>query len=139
MSRLPVSERELLPARSDSFWDSVKRKLAPLDSDDLVAAAVRRTHLDDFGDPPCGDALRVLVNACDTEAGLNLFGRLAARQHLLDLLETRLKLVDYFTGGGHRRSANSRSTDRSLLPACRGAVPPSFTACWRKIGATASR
>jgi hypothetical protein len=96
MSLLPTSERELPPARSDSFWDSVKRKLAPLDPYDLIAAAVRRTHLDDFGDPPCGDALRILVNACNTEAGLNLFGRLAAGQHLLDLLETRLKLVDYW-------------------------------------------
>jgi len=79
-----------------AFWSSVKCKLSPLDFDDLIATAIRRTRLKDFGDPPYDDALRVLINACNGEANLSLFGQFVARQHLLDLLETRLRLVSYW-------------------------------------------
>jgi hypothetical protein len=77
-------------------WNSVKRKLAPLDAGDLMEAATRRTRLKDFGDFPCGEPLRILVDACNAEAMLNLFGQISARQHLLDLLETRLRLINYW-------------------------------------------
>ncbi len=63
-----------------------------LDTKDLLLTAVRQTGLEEFGDPPCEEALRVLTDSCDSEASLNLFGRIAARQHILDLLRTRLKL-----------------------------------------------
>ncbi len=76
--------------------DSVKQRLAPLDADDLLGAAIRRTGHADFDDPQCREALRVLVDACNAEADLNLFGQIAARQHLLGILETRLRLNKYW-------------------------------------------
>jgi hypothetical protein len=77
-----------------SFWKHVRQKLAPLDHEDLLSKAERRTGLSDFGYPPCEEALRVLVSSCNTEANLNMFGQIAARHHLLELLETRLRLAD---------------------------------------------
>jgi hypothetical protein len=82
------------PAVGTSFWKHVRQRLAPLDHDDLVGTAKRRTGLSDFGDPPCEEALRVLVSACNTEANLNMFGQFAARHHFLELLETRLRLAN---------------------------------------------
>lgn len=96
MRRLFAHEHELPRGRPNSLWDSLKCKFVTLDVDNLIDTAMRRTCLEDFGDPPCKSALQVLVDACNNEAGLNLFGRFAARQHLLDLLETRLRLVDYW-------------------------------------------
>lgn len=84
------------PIAVPSFWDRVKRRLAPLDLADLLATARRRTGLDEPVDPACEQALRILVNACNAEANLSLFGQIAARQHLLDLLATRLQLLDYW-------------------------------------------
>lgn len=40
-----------------AFWSSAKRKLASFDFDDLIAIAIRQTHLKDFGDPPYENAL----------------------------------------------------------------------------------
>lgn len=79
-----------------THWDRIKKRLLPLIPDDLLAAAMRRTGLEDFGDPPYREALHILADACNTEAGLSLFGQLSARQHLLDLLETRLRLVSHW-------------------------------------------
>jgi len=76
-----------------SLWRHIKQRLAPLDHDDLVRTAKRRTGLSDFGEPPYQEALRVLVSSCNAEANLNMFGQFAARQHFLELLETRLRLV----------------------------------------------
>jgi len=76
-----------------SLWRHIKQRLAPLDHDDLVKTAKRRTGLSDFGNPPYEESLRVLVSSCNTEANLNMFGQFAARQHFLELLETRLRLV----------------------------------------------
>jgi hypothetical protein len=42
------------------------------------------------------ESLQVLIESCNEEAGFSLIGKLAARQHLLDLLETRFRLFDYW-------------------------------------------
>jgi hypothetical protein len=77
-------------------WGRIRHRIADLDPEGLLSASVRQTGLDDFGDPPCEEALRVLVDSCDREADLNLFGHFAARQHLLDLLTTRLRLRNFW-------------------------------------------
>ena len=41
-------------------------------------------------------SLWVLVDSCNVEAGLSLIGRLATRQHLVELLAARLGLIDYW-------------------------------------------
>jgi hypothetical protein len=96
MRHLPDKESDPLSRQPTVFWDRVKRRLALLDFDNLLTTAKRRTGFEDFGDPPCEESLQVLIDACNAEAGLSLFGQFAARQHLLDLLETRLKLVSYW-------------------------------------------
>lgn len=63
----------------------------------LLDAATKRTGLDDFGDDSFREGLRVLTASLDAEARLTTIGRLAARQRLTGLLETRLRLVDYRT------------------------------------------
>ncbi len=78
------------------FFKHAKGSLVPLDIDKLLTRVIRRTGLTDFGEPAHSDALRNLVRACNDEANLSLFGRLAARHHLLDLLETRLRLAKYW-------------------------------------------
>jgi hypothetical protein len=87
------SEKSERTVVSSSLWRRIKQRLAPLDHEDIIATVKKRTGLSDFGDPPCEEALQILVSSCNTEANLNLFGQFAAHEHFLELLETRLKLV----------------------------------------------
>ena len=96
------------PVANSFFWRRIKQRLAPLDHDNLVGTAKRRTGLSDFGDPLCEEALRVLVSACNTEANLNMFGQFAARQHFLELLETRLSLVSQWQAAPAMREESIR-------------------------------
>ncbi len=81
---------------SSPLLDNIKRSLIPLDSDKLLSAATLGTGLTSVRDEQCEESLKVLVDACNSEAGLSLIGRIAARQHLLELLETRFRLVDHW-------------------------------------------
>ena len=90
----------LEPRGFDSFgagWkalsDGLSRRLWSLQSEALCAEAKRRTGLEDFGDPPVEPALSILVNSLELQADLHPLGRFLMRVHLLDLLETRLRLV----------------------------------------------
>jgi hypothetical protein len=92
----PVTACEPAKSRtgvSSSLWRSIKQRLASLDREDIITTAKKRTGLSDFGDPPCEEALQVLVSSCNSEANLNLFGQFAAHEHFLELMETRLRLV----------------------------------------------
>jgi hypothetical protein len=66
--------------------------LCLLESEALCTQARRRTGLKDFGDPPVEPGLSILVNSLEREADLHPVGRFLMRVHLLDLLETRLRL-----------------------------------------------
>ena len=77
-----------------TFGDAVSRRLWPLQSEALCAAARQRTGLEDFGDPPLEPALSVLVKSLEEEADLHPLGRFLMRAHLRGLLETRLRLVE---------------------------------------------
>jgi hypothetical protein len=63
-----------------------------LDPERLIATAVRRTGLEDFGDPAFREALARLVAAFEGEAALTTLGRILARRDLLRLLEGRLRM-----------------------------------------------
>ena len=76
--------------------DSIKRKLIPLDYQNLLSAALRRTGFKYSDDEPYEEALWVLIDSCCAEARLSMVGRIAARQNLLELLETRFRLIDYW-------------------------------------------
>src|SRR5262249_26175097 len=58
----------------------------------LLAAARRRTGLDDFGDPAFREPLARLVRSIEDEARLTLVGRFAAVMQLVELLANRLLL-----------------------------------------------
>ena len=66
-----------------------------LDPDLLVAAAHRRTGLDDLGDPSLLDRLGAQVAAVDADTGLSGLGRFLVRQRLVGLLAARLRFEDY--------------------------------------------
>ena len=68
------------------------RRFVRLDEEGLLAAAQRRTRLADFGDPAFRDPLRRLLHSLDTEARLNLVGRVAAREDITRVLVNRLEL-----------------------------------------------
>ena len=61
----------------------------------LVAAAHRRTGLDDFGDPTLLDRLAAQVAAVESDTGLSGLGRFLVRRRLVGLLAARLRLEDY--------------------------------------------
>ena len=69
-----------------------------LQGEALYIEARRRTGLEDFGDPPPEPVLSVLVNSLEGEADLHPLGRFLIRVHLLDLLETRLRLGQALLG-----------------------------------------
>lgn len=67
----------------------------PLSAEALMAAAIRRTGLEDFGEPSFRTGLEHLVASLEDEARLSLVGRIATRQMLTENLSHRLRLVDY--------------------------------------------
>jgi hypothetical protein len=64
-----------------------------LDEKTLLDKARVRTGLDDFGDDDFRDALRVLLQAFETEAKLSFVGRLCVQGDTVRLLSNRLRLV----------------------------------------------
>lgn len=58
----------------------------PMVAEELIAAACRRTGLDDFGEVAVLEPLRVLLDAYQTESDLSLFGRMGTRWDLLRYL-----------------------------------------------------
>ncbi|HEX6842370.1 MAG TPA: sulfotransferase [Stellaceae bacterium] len=67
---------------------------APPDAETLIEQARRRTGLDDFGDAPFREGLRVFLRACAEEADLRLFGRLGTRWDTGRFLVNLLRLRD---------------------------------------------
>ena len=77
-------------ARGAGLLDRLARRLIPLTPESLLAAARRRTGLDDFGDPSFREPLAHLLASIDAEARLSLIGRIAARHDLTGMLVNRL-------------------------------------------------
>lgn len=73
-------------------WGAVAVAVAPLQADELIATAQRRTGLTDFGGDHWREPFKILVRSAEEEADLHLFGRLWTRQELIHFLETRLKI-----------------------------------------------
>jgi hypothetical protein len=74
------------------------RAIVPLDADELIGLAVAATGLDDFGEPDWEEPYRRLIAALDTDAHLNVVGRLMCRHDALRHLCARLSVLD-----AHRR------------------------------------
>jgi hypothetical protein len=76
--------------------DTAGKALCRLDGERLCAAARRRTKLEDFGEPAVDPALAVLIDSLEEDAGLHPLGRFLIRVHLQSILETRLRLAEYW-------------------------------------------
>ncbi len=74
------------------FFEKVGLLQQPLHMEALVAAARRQTGLDDFGDEAFREPLSRLLTSCAKEARLNVFGRCALTQDILQLLTNRLQI-----------------------------------------------
>jgi hypothetical protein len=70
--------------------------VVPLDPESLVASTERTTGLSDFGDDAWREPFEVLCNAMEEQADLNLMGRIRTRSELLQLLEGRLQIEDWY-------------------------------------------
>lgn len=70
------------------------RSIVSLQPDDLRAAVIATTGLDDFGDTWWEEPFRRLCTSIETEARLHLPGRIRARGELQLILQNRLRMVD---------------------------------------------
>src|SRR4051812_965203 len=66
----------------------------PLEPEALLAAARRRSGLDQFGEMEFLDPLQRLLTACHEEASLSLVGRIATRWDVVRFLSNLLRLHD---------------------------------------------
>jgi hypothetical protein len=86
----PPPRPEWLTAFNDEGRHMEIRDLVPLDPDELVATARRATAFDDFGDERWREPFHVLTKSLEEEAALNFFGRLMARNDVLNWLKALL-------------------------------------------------
>src|SRR5262245_55310623 len=98
MEPTEASDRVAGRAVGRTLSDTVSRRWWPLESEALCTRARRRAGLEDFGDPPLEPALSTLLKSLDTEADLHPIGRFLMRGHLLEILETRLRLTQAWKG-----------------------------------------
>jgi hypothetical protein len=99
--RVPVRDAEqqqMFDLASSMEVDLMPRK--------LVAAAKRRTGLEDFGDPSLMDRLAAQVASVESDTGLSGLGRFLIRRRLVGLLAARLRLEDFI-----RRHPESLETE----------------------------
>jgi hypothetical protein len=72
------------------------KSIVPLDSASLLTAAMANTGLSDFGSDDWREPFEIICKGLDTEAGLNLMGRILTRTDMLMLLEGRLRVEDAY-------------------------------------------
>jgi hypothetical protein len=101
------SARAISKKFSANCGEAIVRKLWPLDAEELCAAARRHARFADFGEPTIEARVSILARSLEEEAELRPRGRLLARIHLGDLLETRLRLERLWRG--------SESAEREVI------------------------
>jgi hypothetical protein len=87
-----MTTRPGVARRATHLLDRAGHRFVELTVESLLAAARRRTGLDDFGDPAFHEPFRRLLASIDAEARLHLFGRIAARHDLTGMLVNRLQM-----------------------------------------------
>lgn len=68
----------------------------PIEVEDVLSAARRKTGLDDFGDEVFVEPLEVLVESINREARLNTVGRMIIRGRIVGILTNKLVAADAF-------------------------------------------
>jgi hypothetical protein len=91
--------RPLLVAGINRIGRAVRRILRAgkaFDVESLMAAAVRKAKLSDFGDESFASRMRILLRSLELEARLHPFGRFMIRQNLVRFLVNRLRIEEAF-------------------------------------------
>ncbi len=96
--------------RAESTLAATSR--APLDADEMVAAALRHARRDDFADRSFVQPLRRLIAACNAESDLGLFGRYSLR---FDVLRSLNNLLEFETIENLRPQLLSRPIERPIF------------------------
>ncbi len=89
-----MSLQDLVFSLADGVADALGLLRRPLEAEPLLAAARRRSELNEFGDPSFIDPLRRLLSACMDEASLSLVGRMATRWDVVRFLTNLLRFQD---------------------------------------------
>lgn len=89
-ARLPIRLVNSLARKTKPVFDW----LAPLQSEDLLEAAVSQTGLQDWGDPRFEDSLAALLESINQEGRLTFFGRFAFSQFLVGNLGSRPRTIE---------------------------------------------
>ena len=87
---LPVHLVNGLARQAKPFFN----RLAALQSEKLLATAVRQTGLQDWGDSRLEDALTALLESVNQDGNLTFFGRFALSQFLIGNLASRLRMIE---------------------------------------------
>jgi hypothetical protein len=93
-----TAQRQPLAVRAINSAGGMARRFGVgpgLDMAALLAAAEKSTGLHDFGPDSFREGLRVLLGSLEGDARLTTIGRLAARTRIVNLLETRLRLIEH--------------------------------------------
>ena len=93
-SRSPLPLRFRLLNSAGKTLRAAKMPFARFDKEGVRRAAVKETHLTDFGDPYHREGLLRLLESAEEDAGLHLVGRLAFREVIVNSLANRLLLVE---------------------------------------------
>tara|TARA_R110002049_G_scaffold308150_1_gene511113 strand:+ start:8825 stop:10090 length:1266 start_codon:yes stop_codon:yes gene_type:complete len=70
--------------------------IVPLDEDSLIASAIRKTGLSDFGEDGWHEHFHQLITAINNEAQLNFMGRILTRNDMVNFLAIRLQVQDLY-------------------------------------------
>ncbi|MBV9200571.1 MAG: hypothetical protein JOY83_12745, partial [Alphaproteobacteria bacterium] len=79
---------------ADTLSDALAPMREPINADELIALARRRTGLTDFGGTPFKAPLQNLLQACFEDANLSLVGRIATRWDVVRFLSNLLRLAE---------------------------------------------
>lgn len=91
-----LNEPLLSPLQRSIKWLASKRH-TEITLDGVLAAAERRTGLEDFGPPDFEARLRLLVEDYDADSGMSEIGRKTVRGDLIRYASNRLLIQDYLT------------------------------------------
>lgn len=92
----PPARPDWLAAIIDESRHMDPAAIVPLDAENLIDTARRRTGLSEFGADDWREPFEVLTRSLDKDADLHLFGRIMTRNELLNLLEARLRIEETY-------------------------------------------
>ena len=96
--RIPDLREPQRDAAEQQIYDMALSMQVDLTPTALLAAATRRTGLEDVGDPSLMERLGAQVAAVDADEGLSGLGRYLIRRRLVGLLAARQRFEDFDSG-----------------------------------------